>query len=377
MATPSVWRARIAKLLLFLSLPPSCTFAIDRANSIVVHEGICDASGVVDLGQGRFAVADDELNMLLVYEIDGNGKAIYQAEISKFLDVVTQPKEKKAKKKAPKKKPAKKKKQQGRNLKVKEVDIEGAARVGDTVYWIASHGRKSSGKEATERMRFFATTIIESGDRIELLPKGIPYDDLLADLVADPRYAQFGLQEAAAKAPKEPGGLSIEAITDTPQGTLLVGFRNPLIEGKALVATILNPEEVLRGREAEFGNPLLLDLAGNGIRGMTSHENDFILAANDPEGDGNHPLLFRWDGNASRAMSLNQFQFGDFNPEAVAFLPNYRGGSLLVISDDGSRLVGPEQCKCKDLKDHSQRRFRSLTFSYSNLQPRPSNKPLP
>jgi hypothetical protein len=354
-----VSKAMRLTLLLLIFLLPVRGYGSDQAHLIVEHLGICDASGVVDLEHGRFAVADDELNLLLVYEAHGTGNAIYQTEISRFLDVV---KEKK-----------KKKLQQRKQIKVKEVDIEGATRVGDTVYWIASHGRKASGKVATERMRFFATSIVGAADRIELLPKGIPYDGLLQDLLEDPRYARLGLVAAAEKAPKTPGGLSIEAITNTLDGALLIGFRNPVIDGHALVAPMINPEEVLEGEKAKFGEPMLVDLDGNGIRGLSSHNGDFLIAANDPEGDEHTPKLFRWDGNAPHAAPIQSLHFGDLNPEALAILPDYREGTVLVLSDDGNRPIGPDQCKCKDLKDRSRRRFRSVTFDYSELHVAPNN----
>lgn len=330
---------------------------------IVEHHGICDASGVVDLGGGKFAVADDELNLLVIYQAEGDGKPLYQAEVSRFLDVVKPPKAKKDK-------PSKKSKPntgEPAKLKVKEVDIEGATRIGDTIYWIASHGRKASGKEATERMRFFATTIANNGSDVELVPQGMPYDNLLEDLFADPQYARFDLKNAAEKAPKADGGLSIEGITDTSNNELLIGFRNPLIDGKTLIATLQNPEQVLRGKKARFGPPILLDLGGNGIRGLTSHEGLYLIAANDPEGDEHHPMIYRWQGDDSRPEPLGSLDLEELNPEAITVLTDHRGGKLLVLSDDGTRAIGPDHCPCKDLKDQSQRRFRSTTFNYADL----------
>lgn len=325
-----------------------------------VHQGICDASGVVDLGKGRFAVADDELNKLLIFQADQPGAAIYELEVSKFLDVVKPPKQKKEGQESDKSDQPKK----PREPKVLEVDIEAATRVGDTVYWISSHGRKKSGNKAAERMRLFATRIVESGEGVELEPMGTPHDGLLDDLLRDERYVRFGLAEAAEKAPKEPGGLNIEGMTDLPGGALLVGFRSPLIDGQALVATLLNPEQVMQGEEARFAAPKLVDLEGRGIRGMSSHEGQILIAANDPEGDDHRPRLVRWDGQNTQAQPLDTIDFGDFNPEAVTYLPDYRGGKLLLLSDDGTRPIGLDQSPCKKLKDHSQREFRSRTIEF-------------
>ena len=65
----------------FVLLASVNCYGIGNFHEVVVHRGICDASGVVDLQQGRFAVADDELNLLLVYEANGSGEAIYKTKI--------------------------------------------------------------------------------------------------------------------------------------------------------------------------------------------------------------------------------------------------------------------------------------------------------
>lgn len=325
-----------------------------------VHRGICDASGVVDLGRGRFAVADDELNKLLIFQADQPGAALYELEVSKFLDVVKPPKPKKEGRESAKADKPKK----PREPKVLEVDIEGATRVGDTIYWISSHGRKKSGSKAAERMRLFATRIVDSGEGVELEPMGTPHDGLLEDLLRDERYARLGLAEAAEKAPKEPGGLNIEGMTDLPGGALLIGFRSPLVDGQALVATLQNPKQVMQGEEARFAAPKLVDLEGRGIRGMSSHEGQILIAANDPEGDDHRPRLVRWDGESPQTQPLDTIDFGDFNPEGVTYLPDYQGGKLLMLSDDGTRPIGPDQCPCKKLKDYSQREFRSRTIEF-------------
>jgi hypothetical protein len=46
------------------------------------------------------------------------------------------------------------------------------------------------------------------------------------------------------------------------------------------------------------------------------------------------------------------------NPEAIVFYPDKGGKRFLVLSDDGGRSVGGK--RCKDLKDPSQKSFRSV-----------------
>lgn len=344
--------------LLFLAALALCAPRIAYAitandDSIKIHQGICDASGVVDLGGGEFAVADDELNVLLIYGKGESGAPRYSVEISHFLNAVKHPKKGKAK-------PGKRKQQ--KRPKIREVDIEGGTRVGDAVFWVASHGRKKSGKKAAERMRLFATSIVRQDGNTTFTAKGQPYKHLVKDLNDDRRYSAFALSEAAEKSPKSPGGVNIEAITDRPDGALLIGFRSPLSKGHALIAPLLNPGGVILGEKALFGDPIVIDLGGRGVRGLASLGGEYVIAANDPEGDHHRPALFKWDGASRHPSAIPGLQFGDFNPEAVAILPDSQGGQVLLLSDDGSKQVGHD--RCKDLQDLRLRRFRSVAFRH-------------
>ncbi len=345
---------KLLPVLLSIFIAPFVAQAItSNDDPISIHQGICDASGVVDLGQGEFAVADDELNMLLIYNGSRSGAPLYSAEISEFLNVIKHPKKKKGKlgkRKTP---------------KIKEVDIEGATRVGDSIFWIASHGRKKSGKKASERMRIFATSIVRKDGKTSLVAKGNPYNRLFEDLLEDKRYAEYSLLEASEKSPKTPGGLNIEAITDRPDGTLLIGLRSPLYKGKALIVPLLNPAEIIQGIKAVFGAPITLTLQARGVRGLASSGGEYLIVANDPEGDSHRPALFTWDGRSTTPTALANLQFGDFNPEAVAILPDNQGGKVLMLSDDGNQQVGHD--RCKDLQDLRLRRFRSVAFRHKDL----------
>ena len=53
--------------------------------------------------------------------------------------------------------------------------------------------------------------------------------------------------------------------------------------------------------------------------------------------------------------------------EALAEFPESGGDELLVVSDDGTLLVGKKQCK--KLKQQSQKRFRAASFAASALAP--------
>ena len=88
----------VAVLFILIAILGSSYAELVGDSGTFTHEGICDASGVVDLGGNEFGVADDELNLLLAYEVGESGAARESFEISKFLDVVKPPKKKKEKK---------------------------------------------------------------------------------------------------------------------------------------------------------------------------------------------------------------------------------------------------------------------------------------
>ena len=158
-----------------------------------------------------------------------------------------------------------------------EADLEGAARLGDRAFWIGSHGRNKDGKERLNRRCLFATDIRAMDGEVALVPVGKPYRRLLDDLINDSRFAQFHLAEAARHAPKEAGALNTEGLSATADGHLLIGFRNPIPGGHALLIPLLNPNEVIEGKPARFDPAVQLDLGGLGIRDIAYHEGIYII----------------------------------------------------------------------------------------------------
>lgn len=334
-------------------------------NSLSTHRGLCDASGVVSLSTEEFAVADDEQNSLFIFRVGESGAAISTLEVSPFLKVVKE-KKKVAKKQKKVKKKDKKQEKDKKEVPVRadEVDIEGGTRIGEVVYWVSSHGRKQDGGEALSRRRLFATKIVKSGKTSTLVPHGKSYDKLLDDLISDSRYASFKLAEAAELAPKDTGGFNIEGLVDTDKQTLLIAFRSPLIGGRALVAELLNPEQVVEnGTPGQLGAPRLLDLGGRGIRGMTRRGNQYFIAANDAEGDQSRAALFSWDGVSPAAQRLDRIDLRGLNPESITTITAAQSQEkLLIVSDDGTQLI--EGVRCKDLKDATLKSFRSAVINF-------------
>jgi hypothetical protein len=301
-----------------------------ETSSPTVYSGMCDASAAVALGNKLFVVANDEDNVLRIYDRDRGGGPARSVDLSAFLQV---------------------------DRKSPETDLEGAARIGNRIYWITSHGRNPDGKRHLSRERFFATEIKTNTGQIDLVPAGKPYKKLLRDLGNEPKLNPFHLDAASRLAPKLPDGFNIEGLCSTPAGHLLIGFRNPIPRGKALLVPLQNPADVIDGKAPQFGAPILLDLGGRGVREISQHEGRYLIVAGSFDGGGKSHL-YEWDGRSPTAGDLGKFHLGKFNPEAIIFYPDKGWKEIHVLSDDGNLLSGGR--KCKDLKDPSQKSFRGM-----------------
>jgi hypothetical protein len=296
---------------------------------------MCDASAAVAIGTNLSVVANDEDNRLRLYQRHPGGMPAASVDLSRFLAV---------------------------RGKSPETDIEGAARVGSRIYWITSHGRNAKGKDSPDRHRFFATEIVETVVGPRVTPVGRPYSQLLDDFAREPRLAPFGLASASRLAPKDPGGLNIEGLTAMPDGRLLLGFRNPIPGGRALLVPLLNPAGLIAGDSARFGDPILLDLGGLGVRSLGYENGRYVIIAG-PSAGGGVSKLYLWGGPeaATAATLVPGVDFRGLNPEGLAFERADGRREFFVLSDDGTRSLGGVDCK--QLKDPAQRRFRGYALT--------------
>ncbi len=293
--------------ILAMATPP-CLQAQTKISAPTVYRGAVDGSAAVPIDSTFFAAASDEDSVIRIYRRDGGGEPVWQTDLSSFLQV---------------------------GPRARETDIEAAARIGNRAYWITSHGRSKSGKDRASRHRFFATDISSNEDGIKIIPVGQPYKNLLTELIADKQLAAFDLAGAAARAPKSVGGLNIEGLAATPDNHLLIGFRNPVPEGRALLIPLLNPDGVIEGKSARFGTPIRLDLGGLGIRDIAWWNGEFIIIAGRPFGGGAF-RLFRWAGGDSIPKVINDVSGKNFNPEAVLIYPDKGLQEFQLLSDDSS-----------------------------------------
>ncbi|MGB5962883.1 MAG: DUF3616 domain-containing protein [Coleofasciculaceae cyanobacterium] len=309
------------------------------------HYGICDASAAVALDENRFIVGNDEDNILRVYSAHKSGAALEHIDINSYFT---------------------------NNPKSKEIDIEAATELDGLIYWITSHGRNKKAELKPERHQFFANKITNHIQPI-LEQAGNSYTQLIfKDMLQDEQLKKYELEKAEALAPKQEGGINIEGLTATPNGDLLIAFRSPIPNSKALIIPLTNPLDLIHQNEPEikaiFGEAMELDLGGLGIRSIEYWQvyQVYLIVAGAYD-SSNQFALYWWSGKCQdtpqKIESINLPP--SFRPEAVLFYPN-RKNQFQLISDDGS-IIRVDGQECKKIKDefHPEKYFRSLWITVS------------
>jgi hypothetical protein len=351
----------IAKMAFFVLLCSVTALSLDDSvHDTFIYYGVSDASAAVAIGEDMFIVGDDEHNILRVYKTT-QPSPVFSFDLTPFLGIEPE---------------------------YPEADIEGATMLGDTIYWITSHGRNTDGKMRPNRYRFFAVKVKIQNHNVTIEPTGIPCRTLVQSLLKADNMHSLGLNKAtqfnAVKlkkpqrkklAPKE-DGLNIEALCASADGnSLYIGLRNPRPDSKAIVIPLNNPKQVIEEKQPPvFADPILLDLKGFGIRGMEYslfHKTYFLIAGphNDKPAEF---VLYRWSGQKDEVpQAVKSITLG-LNPEAiVAFKDSNR---LLLLSDDGTlaidvsdasecmqgKLCNDGKCLNKYLVDPAKKRFRAI-----------------
>lgn len=289
--------------------PQSAGFTLSNP---VKHAGESDGSAGVAVGADHFIGASDENNILRLYSSDAPDQGKELLDLNPLLGF---------------------EKEDG---EFKECDLEGAARMGDLIFWIGSHGRNKNGKVKESRRVLFATAQNRSGADVQLTLKGAPCKSLMDSLMAIP-----DLKSAAAIKPEDKGGLNIESLC-VKGNSLLIGFRNPVSDQGALVVPLLNPLEVLDGKPPVLGESFRLNLEGRGIRDMTRWQDQFLIVAGAYQDrtapEAKTPKLFKWSGNPRESPVPMDGELTDLNPEAaLAYGPEGKE-KLQLLSDDGGEF---------------------------------------
>jgi len=322
------------------------------ADAVFTYTGGSDPSAAAAVDAAHFVTADDEINILRMYSM-GNSAPVFSLDITYFL---------------------------GADAKHPEADIEGAARSGNRIYWITSHGRNKEGHVRSSRYRFFAMEIADvksSADpntSPQIIPVGKSYARLVQDMLNAPQLKALNLQvvtrlnetlskkEQAMLAPKE-RGLNIEGLAVGPDGqSLWIGLRNPLYDDgtgkrKAIVIPLLNPDEVTKdGMPARFGDVLLLDLGGRGIRSIDYAESlkEYWIIAG-PSNSRPDFAVFRYRAAAKELIQVKVAFPAAFTPEGLFVFPGRK--TVWFVSDDGTlekEVLSPSECLPGQLRENGR-----------------------
>jgi len=325
------------------------------ARTFEMYREVADASAAVAIDPNFFIVADDENNRLRIYNrLYPGSRPVADPNISDFINI---------------------------DPAHPEADIEGATWLGGRIFWITSHGRSACGDYWLSRYNFFATTIIQGEEEVTVTVDG-NYSNLVDDLIAYDSVYELGLADAIGVAdghidesqipplaPKEQG-LNIEGLCAAADyNSVLIGFRNPQPSvaepNQALIIPLYNPEQVvINGSTPDFGEPILLDLGGLGIRSMEYSPTlgEYLIIAGSHKAGSESPLqiLYRYNMTTDTLTRLKDFEI--ITPEGLFQFPG--SNDIYIVSDDGLLLVEtPAGYVYNKLLPVEQRTFRTQLFT--------------
>ncbi|RKH04580.1 DUF3616 domain-containing protein [Corallococcus carmarthensis] len=295
------------------------------------YTGTCDGSAGVALEGGLFLNLNDESQTARLYARGQNSAPAQTRELNSMLGLSSSD----------------------------EADFEDAARVGNRIFVTTSQARNKNGVLQASRYKFFALDVSGTAPQASLQFAGVS-SNLLKDLLdgsnwTQPDAAVLSLLQARSRlsestvaelAPKEQG-TNVEGLAALPSGGLAIGFRNPQVGSSALVVTLTNPDAVVTGSRARFGQAIRLELGGQGIRGMAwSEAHQAVLVLSGPHDETPGPFaLWKWSGVAGAApVKVRDLTApSDSSPEAVIPVPGTR--DVQVLFDMGAHLVGGAECK--------------------------------
>ncbi|UED83510.1 hypothetical protein [Streptomyces profundus] len=328
------------------------------------HPGMSDASASYAVGDGHFVVADDDSNQFRLYG-GGFAEPIATFDLTERVPAV----------------------RSGDTW-----DIEGAARAGNTIYWVGSLGNTNSGNIRLDRDLVIATAVHGSGADTTLEYVGHArglrqalVDGDMADvhgLGAD----HFGFRAATQDgvSARGPNSLNVEGATIAPDGTTLwLGFRSPLVAlnsggdgdgdsdgDKALVVGIPDIAGVVAGTtEPRFGDVVRLDLDGHAIRDLQETDDGGYLIIGGSTDDGGDFDLYGWTGRPEDAPVRSAtsptppagWEGGSF--EALLDTSGLADGTTVrLVQDAGNVDIYGDGTPGEDLPAAELRKFLTLEY---------------
>lgn len=266
----------------------------------------------------------------------------------------------------------------------REVDIEGASRVGNRIYWMGSHSHAFNATERTNRGRIFATDISGTGTNAQLKLLA-HYDFLKLDLInwdvnnlhgRGSNYYGFEASAAEGTNPKAPdgSGFNLEGLCMAPGANnttnCYLAFRAPLVPATnrvhALILPLLNYGKITTKYSgpgsAQFGAPIELNLGGRAIRSIEGgNAMNYLIVAGPPgapDTNGYVPppgnfRLFTWNGLATNQPAERAADLSRLNAEGIVEVPAgvwTPTNTFQILSDNGTNVFYGDGIQAKHLQ---------------------------
>jgi hypothetical protein len=207
----------------------------------------------------------------------------------------------------------------------------------DTVYAITSHSRTASGKRKSAREKLIRFRL-EGSEIVDLRV----YENLTEELAAALPLLGQAIHERKVK---EGNGLNIEALELSFDGRrLLIGLRAPVINDKALIVVVENPDDVFKhgGLPLFAPEPFYLDLDKGGIRALTYDPDleGYLIVSRREDKKGKPFKLWFWSGDPAVAPERISIAGVENINRAEGITPIVQDGErrLLIVFDDGNRM---------------------------------------
>ncbi|MFN6464904.1 MAG: putative Ig domain-containing protein [Nostoc sp. DedVER02] len=337
--------------------------------------GTSDASTAIPVGGTFFLEADDENQVLRLYDYSKSGLPVTGFDFTSSLGLT----------------------QTDGSGVLREVDLEASTKVGNRIFWLGSQSNSDDGKNRPNRDRIFATDITGAGASTTLSYVG-RYNFLKEDIInwdvtnghgKGANYYGLAASAATDVGSKQSNGYNIEGLEIAPDNTTAyIAFRAPQVplsgRANALIVQVTNFTNLIStsgGTQglAQFGAPIELNLGGRGIREIRKNANNQYVIIAGPAGDAgaapNDFRLYTWDGNPNSQPQLRAATFpANFNPEGIITIPDNltNTSQIQFVSDDGNSILYNDGTSAKDLSENNFKKFRtdSITLGTVVLTPR-------
>ncbi|MFD2569251.1 putative Ig domain-containing protein [Spirosoma soli] len=332
-------------------------------NTTRFHTGVSDASTAILVDNNYMFVADDENQVLRLYNRQNSGLPVSGFDFTSSLGLTDIS-----------------------GGTPREVDIEASIRRNNRIFWLGSISNADGGNLRPNRDRIFATDVTGNGAASTLSYVG-RYDFLREDIInwdvnnGHGKGANYyGLQASAADGigAKQSSAFNLEGAEFAPDDiAVYLGFRAPQVlpanRTKALIIPVTNLTSLVSGQtqgSALFGAPIELDLGGRGIREIRKNaSNQYVIIAG-PAGDatGTAPSdfrLFTWTGNANDAPVERNTNLTALNAngsfESIVELPASLddNSQLQLLVDNGDAVLYNDGTIAKELAQNNFKKFRS------------------